>query len=717
MSTYTQKNRPLTVTTPLGKDVLLLTELSGGEALSQLFHFKLTAIVKNGTDVAFDKLLGQNITASVELPGGPGKLRHFSGICSRAVEGVREVEFTTYYLEVVPQAWLLTRKAQSRIFQHKSVPDILKKVFEGFDVTYELQGSFKPRDYCVQYRETDFNFATRLMEEEGIYYFFKHSAGSHKMVLANSPQSHSEIPEKSKVTYETLAAGELRDEDRVFHWEKAQELRAAKYVVWDHSFELPHQHLDAESTIIDSVAAGKVNHKLKLGANGKLELYDYPGEYAQRFDGVDSGGGDRPADLQNIFQDNKRVAEIRMQEEAVPSLVINGSGGCRNFTAGHKFTLEKHFNADGQYVLASVQHSASFHGDYRSDGGESFVYRNSFSCFPVALPYRPPRNTPKPIVYGTQTAVVVGQPGDEIFTDKYGRIKVQFHWDREGKKDGNSSCWVRVGTTWAGKQWGAIHIPRVGQEVVVAFQEGDPDQPLVIGSVYNAEQMPPYKLPDNKTQSGMKSRSTLKGTPENFNELRFEDKKGEEEVYFHAEKDFNRVVENNDTLKVGFEKKGKGDQSIEIHNNQKTIIGNSKSDDGSQTIEVWKDRTETVKTGNEKVTIEKGNRSIFVDTGNDEHQIKKGNRSVKIDMGNDSLLIKMGNQTTKLDLGKSETEAMQSIELKVGQSSIKIDQTGVTIKGMMVKVEGTIQTDIKGLMTNVNGSAMCAVKGGLTMIN
>jgi type VI secretion system secreted protein VgrG len=717
MSTYTQKSRPLSVTTPLGKDVLLLTELSGGEALSQLFHFKLTAMVKNGTDVGFDKLLGQNVTASVELPGGAGKQRHFSGICSRAIEGVRDVEFTSYYLEIVPQAWLLTRKAQSRIFQHKSVPDILKKVFEGFDVTYEIQGSFEPRDYCVQYRETDFNFAARLMEEEGIYYFFKHIAGSHKMVLANTPQSHSEIPETSKVKFETLAAGELRDEDRVFHWEKAQELRAGKYVVWDHSFELPHQHLDAESTIMDSVSAGKVSHKLKLGANGKLELYDFPGEYAQRFDGVDSGGGDRPADLQNIFQDNKRVAEIRMQEEAVPSLVINGSGGCRNFVAGHKFTLEKHFNADGQYVLSSVHHSASFHGDYRSDGGDSFVYRNSFSCFPVALPYRPPRNTPKPIVYGTQTAVVVGQPGDEIFTDKYGRIKVQFHWDRQGKKDANSSCWLRVGTSWAGKQWGAIQLPRVGQEVIVSFQEGDPDQPLVIGSVYNAEQMPPYKLPDNKTQSGMKSRSTLNGTPENFNELRFEDKKGEEQVYFHAEKNFDRVVENNDTLKVGFEKKGKGDQSIEIHNNQKTVIGNSKSDDGSQTIEVWKDRTETVKTGNEKVTIEKGNRSIFVDAGNDQHQIKKGNRTVLIDMGNDALTIKMGNQTTKLNLGKSSTEAMQAIELKVGQSSIVLDQMGVTIKGMMVKVEGQIQTDIKGLMTNVAGSAMLTAKGGLTMIN
>jgi type VI secretion system secreted protein VgrG len=308
--------------------------------------------------------------------------------------------------------------------------------------------------------------------------------------------------------------------------------------------------------------------------------------------------------------------------------------------------------------------------------------------------------------------VVVGQQGDEIFTDKYGRVKVQFPWDREGKKDANSSCWVRVGSVWAGKQWGGIHIPRVGQEVLVAFQEGDPDQPIIMGGVYNAEQMPPYALPDNKTQSGIKTRSTLKGGTDNFNELRFEDKKDSEEIYFHAEKDFNRVVENNDTLKVG----------------------SDKAKDGSQTIEVWKDRTETVKTGNELVTISKGNRTVNVDKGNDEHHVKTGNRTVDVDqgndshnikqgnravvisMGNDSLAIKMGNQTTKLDMGASNTEAMQSITLKVGQNSITIDQMGVTIKGMMVTVEGQVQTQVKGLMTQVQGSAMTQISGGITMI-
>jgi len=664
MATYQQSKYPLEVTTPLGKDVLLLVGFAGYEGLSQLYSFQLDLLAEKSADVAFDKLLGQKVTASITLPDG-SKKRHFNGICNRVSQGEQDFDFTSYHLEIVPQFWLLTRRAQSRIFQHISVPDILKKVLEGLDVTYELQGTFEKRDFCVQYRESDFNFASRLMEEEGIYYFFKHESGSHKMVVANTPQSHTDL---GKITYDNMAGGN-REDDRIFDWQKVQELRSGKYTLWDHSFELPHKHLETDKTIQDSVSAGKVTHKLKVGGNDKLEIYDFPGEYAQRFDGIDRSGGEQASELQKIYQDNKRTVEIRMQEEAAASLVINGASNCCQLSSGHKFSVEKHFNADGQYVLTTINHTASMAGAYRSTT-EEFGYRNSFTCIPAAVPYRPARQTPKPFVQGTQSAVIVGPQGEEIFTDKYARVKVQFHWDRQGKNDGDSSCWCRVGTYWAGKQWGAIHIPRIGQEVIVAFEEGDPDQPIIVGSVYNADMMPPYKLPDNKTQSGIKTRSTLKGSTDNFNELRFEDKKGSEDIYFHAEKDFHRVVENNDDLKVG----------------------------NNQTIEIKKDRTETVKEGNEKVTIE------------------KGNRNVQIDMGNEALLIKMGNQSTKLDLGKSDTEAMQSIELKVGQSSIKIDQMGVTIKGMMINVEGQVMTNVKGLMTNVSADAILTVKGGLTMI-
>jgi type VI secretion system secreted protein VgrG len=369
--------------------------------------------------------------------------------------------------------------------------------------------------------------------------------------------------------------------------------------------------------------------------------------------------------------------------------------------AGYKFILDRLEKANGDYVLVSVRHSARLGGEYRSKlgGDDETAYSNTFSCVPAALTFRPPRVTPKPVVHGTQTAVVVGPAGEEIFCDKYGRVKVQFHWDRQGKNDANSSCWVRVGTCWAGNQWGAVHIPRIGQEVIIAFEEGDPDRPIVVGSVYNAERMPPYTLPENKTQSGLKSRSTTRGTPSNFNELRFEDKKGAEQVYFHAEKDFDRVVENNDTLKVGFMKKDQGDQTIEVFNNQTLKVGTSQASEGSQTVTIYKDRT------------------TAVETGNDSLDVKQGNRSVVIDMGNDSLSIKMGNQTTKIDLGSSTTEAMQSIELKVGQSSVKLDQTGVTIKGMMISIEGQMQTDVKGTITQINGDAMLKCQGGITMIN
>jgi type VI secretion system secreted protein VgrG len=316
-------------------------------------------------------------------------------------------------------------------------------------------------------------------------------------------------------------------------------------------------------------------------------------------------------------------------------------------------------------------------------------------------------------------------------------VKVQFNWDREGKKDAASSCWLRVATPWAGKNWGMIAIPRVGNEVIVDFLEGDPDKPIITGMVYNADSMPPYALPADMTQSGIKSRSTQKGTAENFNELRFEDKKGAEEIYVHAEKDLNAIVENNETRKVGFTKKDKGDQTVEVFNNQTVKVGEGKGDaaDGSQFLDIYKDQTVTLATGNQAITLKEGDRTVTLDKGGETVQIKMGNRTVTLDKGNDALTLKtgnltstlkMGNATLELDMGNKETnaklgkiseEAMQGIEMKVGQNSIKIDQTGVTIKGMMVKIEGQVQTQVKGLITQVTADAMMTVKGGITMIN
>jgi type VI secretion system secreted protein VgrG len=370
------------------------------------------------------------------------------------------------------------------------------------------------------------------MEEEGIYYFFKHSLNGHKLVLANTPGFHPGIPYQTRVVYEK-ASGHTAEEDRVYEWLKTQEIRSGKYVAWDDCFQMPGKHLEARKTIMPSVPVGRVTHKLNAGGNSELEIYDSPGGYAQRFDGVDKGGGDQSGNLDKIFSDNTRTVGIRMQEEALPSLLIHGKGGHAGFTAGHTFDLTEHFSDDGKFVVTSVEHDAS-----QPIGDQApYEYRNQFQCIPVALPFRPHRTSTIPSIRGVQTGTVVGPSGEEIFTDKYGRVKVQFHWDRQGGSDSNSSCWMRVGTFWAGKQWGAIHIPRIGQEMIVDFVEGDVDRPIIVGSVYNADMMPPYTLPGKKTVSTVKSRSTTGGDDNSYNEFRFEDLKGKEQVFLQAERD------------------------------------------------------------------------------------------------------------------------------------------------------------------------------------
>lgn len=713
MTTTTQTGRPLTVTTPLGKDTLLLVACHGHEAISRPFSFQLDLIAENNKEVAFDKLLSQKVTVELALPGG--QKRYFNGICNRLTQGERDPFFTSYQAEIVPQLWLLTRKTQSRIFQHQSTPDILKAVLEGLDVKFELQGTFHPRDYCVQYRESDFDFASRLMEEEGIYYFFKHTADRHQLIVANSPLSHTDLPTGSKITYQDIQGGIIPD-DRIHSWRKAQELRSSKVTLWDHCFEIPHKHLEADKTIQESVQVGRVTHKLKAGNNGHLERYDWPGAYAQRFDGIDKGGGERAGDLQKIYEDNKRTVEIRMQQEAAATLALEGTSGCRQMTAGHKFALEKHFNADGWYVLTSVQHSAR-NAPYRSGNGAGFEYQNSFTCIPVGLPYRPARTTPRPIVPGTQTAVVVGHEGDEICTDKYGRVKVQFHWDRQGKNNADSSCWIRVATPWAGKQWGMVHIPRVGQEVIVAFLEGDPDQPIIVGSVYNAEMMPPYKLPINKTQSGMKTRSSRDGTADNFNEIRFEDKKGEEQLYIHAEKNQDILVEKDEQHSVGNDRKKaiKRDETTTIGHDRTETVGNnetiqigkerSKRVGKSETVNIGENRTHSIGK-NEAVNIGANKtdsiaRNLTVSVGENQSLTVKKSQSQNIG-GSRTVTI---TENDSLDVGRElMIVAKDQIVLKTGKASITMRQNGdIAIQGQNIC--------IKGAKINLEASGDVAVKG------
>jgi len=546
MPEYSQEDRPLILTTPLGKDVLLVTSFRGHESISQLFDFEIEMLAERETKIPFDQILGQTVTLEMRLLNGDK--RYFDALVKRFAQGGRDEHFVSYRASLTPRLWLLTKIVRSRTFQHVTVPDILKAVLTGMDVAYELTATYFPRDYCVQYGESDFDFVSRLMEEEGIYYFFKHSDGSHQMVVTDLPGKHPTIPGKSHVIYEEVI-GENRTDMRVTGWEKTQTIRAGEFTAWDYCFELPDKNLEAIEKTIPSVTVGKVTHKLNVGGNEHLEIYQYPGGYAQRFDGINQAGAPQPPHLRNIFPDRARTVRIRMEQEEVQSLDIQGTSDCGHFTAGQEFTLERHFDADDKYLLTRVEHAAT-QADYRSQQTGLFTYENRFSCIPDDLHYRPQQTIPKPVIAGLQTAVVTGPPGEEIFVDKYGRVKVQFHWDREGKKNADSSCWLRVAQVWAGKGWGAFFWPRIGHEVVVIFEEGDPDKPLIVGSVYNHDNMPWYILPGNKQLGGIKSAS-VRGNHQNFNAVVFNDKKGVEHVSIHSEHNLSLNSEDDKMIHAG----------------------------------------------------------------------------------------------------------------------------------------------------------------------
>jgi type VI secretion system secreted protein VgrG len=548
MSTYTQTHSPLAITTPLGKDILLLTGFRGREAISQLFNFQVDLLAERKNEIHFDRIIGENVTVETGLANE--KKRYFNGLVKRFSQGARDEVFVHYRAELVPKFWLLKKKFRSRIFQHLSVPDILRQVLQGLDVTYEISETYYQRDYCVQYRESDFNFASRLMEEEGIYYFFNHGNATHQLILSDAPIQHPDLSGQSNVIYEEVSGG-VRNDMRITYWEKSQELRSGEYTLWDHSFQLPNKNLEAKRKTIDSIVVGEVTHKLSVGSNDQLEIYEFPGNYAERFDGIDRNGAARPNDLQKVLPDGERTVRIRMEEEAVGSLEIAGESNCGNFVAGHKFKLERHFDANGSYLLTRVEHDARLEGNYRTSQAAGFNYQNRFCCIPVTLPYRPQRVTRKPAIAGIQTATVTGPQGEEIFCDKYGRVKVQFHWDREGKKDADSSCWLRVAQVWAGKGWGAFFWPRIGHEVVVVFEEGDPDQPLIIGSVYNAENMPWFGLPANKQLAGFKSASVRGWAHKNYNGIVFNDEKGKEHLSIHSEHNLSLNSENDKMVHAG----------------------------------------------------------------------------------------------------------------------------------------------------------------------
>ena len=644
----TQDNRLLAIYTPLGKDFLLINRISATEGLSQLFTFEVELLHEeeqpgfNPTIVNPTTIIGKAVTVTIDQRDGT--VRELTGIVNRFSQGSRDNRFSYYYATIVPHTWILTQKSQSRIFQNMSVPDILKQVFAGFNAAWEIRGITDPRNYCVQYRETDFDFACRLMEEEGIYYYFEHNDGRHKMVFANTSQSHPDCPSKSKIPYFLDVTREAEDYVTSINiWQTDYQLQTGKVTFWDYNFQLPNNKLDYQQTSVFSV-----------GDNQKLELYDFPGGYARKYDGIAAGGGENVGDLQNVFPDKTNTVKTMMESLDDKYKVVSGAGDCSAMTSGYRFELFNHPNSeyDGQFVITSVTHETEQNPTYVSDDFIEKPYTNNFTCIDYgsgAPPFRSPRKTPKPIIHGSQTAFVVGPAGEEIFTDKYGRVKVQFHWDREGQVNASSSCWVRVAQTWAGNKWGMMFIPRVGMEVVVHFLEGDPDQPIITGCVYNPQSMPPYTLPDEKTKSTIKSDSSKGGG--GFNELRFEDKKGSEQIFIHAEKNQDIRVKN-DALELI-----KHDRHLIIENEQFEKVIKDKH------LKVMGDH-------NEKV-----DGSISVHAGTDFEE--KAGTKFAVDAGTE-IHLKAGTNMT--------LESGTSLTLKVGGNFININSGGIFIKGTMVMI-------------------------------
>ena len=723
MSDTPQENRPLQIALADVPDAgVVVTGFAGTEAISRLSRFTVSLSVPAESPVSFAQLLGKPAVVSVKQTDD--EWRHFHGILSRVAQGGRSERFVRYTAELVPPLWLLTRTRRSRIFQHVTTEEIIRAVIGPlYDLSgdaVQLRGKYFPRNYTAQYRETDFDFLSRVLEEEGIYYYFTHDAEKTGVVFADSPAGHAALPGTAGLKYQPNGSGE----GLVTEWVKYQELKTGRFAHTDHCFEMPTNRLDAAAAFPGSFTAGGVTHPNTWPDSAKVFEADHPGGSVRWRDGVGPGGEDRAGDLEHLFDDTARLARMRSEEELAGSVRVSGKSTFSSITAGHKFALTGHPDADGEYVVTAVTHAAGC-AEAASAGSPEFAYENGFECLPLAVPFRPARTTPRPFIRGTQTAVVVGSEDAEIDPDKYGRVKVWFRWDPDGERGLDSSCWVRVAQFWAGKQWGAQFLPRVGDEVVVSFLDGDPDRPLVIGSVYNADNMPIYALPDNKTQSGIKTHSSPGGNDQHYNEIKFEDKKGAELVSVHAEKDMSTTVEDNFTVSVGAHQKDPrkaGTSTTTIFGDTKTTI--SKGDyyldvaTGKSDTQVKADTTVTIHEGNHTFTVSKGVvTEIFQ---NRQETTVKGN----VDLTSAEGDIKM-TAAQKVFFVQAEKEvkitsvsdcvnvyAEKEIKLVCGESSLSLKKDGtIELNGVKVTMHGSKTATVSGPDVDLTGSKSATVSG------
>lgn len=708
-------------------DALLFHRLRGREELGRPFRYELEALAEKD-DLPIRDLLGTGVT--VTLTRRDGSERHLHGLVARAEFLGSDGPYARYGLLLVPWLWFLGRRTDCRIFQDETVPAILEAVMTGWpiaDFAIELEGSYRARDYCVQYRESDLDFLSRLAEDEGISFFFRHRADRHTLVLFDGPGPCTAVPGYERIPYLAPRPGARREREHLDGWQTAVEVRSGKAALDDFDFEKPRTDLLAAD-------ADPPPHPL-----ADAELYDYPGGYTEL------AAGDARA-------------RLRLEEELTGHAGAIGTGNASGLACGARFELEgfprRSENRAWLVVATEIELSSE---RYRSATGapEAEPFRCRIQAHELDRPWRPARRTPKPFVRGPQTAIVTGPAGEEIHCDKYGRVKVKFHWDRHGREDDTSSCWLRVSQAWAGAGWGAMHVPRIGQEVIVDFLEGDPDRPIVTGRVYNALAMPPWTVPADATRSGIKSDSSKGGG--GSNELSFEDKKGSEQVYLHAQKNEDIVVENDKTelvkhdetieigndrsekvghdeiLSVGHDRKRTVgvDETVTVGSNQAITIG------ADQTIGVGGHRTDTVG-GNEVRTVARNQqqtvgaaRNVTVGAaqahriGADDSWQVGGSRSATIaggeslevggargaNIGKDdsltvaqNLIVRVGDNL-QLTAGKDGTltigknlsiTAGDSIEIKTGKAMIIMKKDGtITIKGKDILIQGSGDATVK----------------------
>lgn len=689
MSILLQDSRSFQVKSALPVNTLLFRSMKGIDRLSELFDYRVE-LLSADHELDLNALLGTDINISMERPDSG--VRFFHGYVADAEQLDSKAEYAHYALTLKPWLWFLTRTADCRIFQEMSVPDILEDIFrgEGFtDFQMQLSESYPARSYCVQYRETDFDFVSRLMEQEGIYYYFSHEDGKHTLVLCDNTAAHEAVPGYEHIPFYAGEPNPLPGTEYLEGLSIKQQVLPGRLAINDFNFVQPGDNLLASTM-------GEGNH-----ARADYEVYDYTGEYPSGSNGVKS----------RDF--GERIIRYRLEAMQATHEQITLSGSVTGPSAGNLFLLQGAERADRniEYLIVGARFECSQGGFVSGTNDSEFHFDARFDVICAKKQFRAPRRTQRPVMQGPQTAIVVGPAGEEIYTDKHGRVKLQFHWDRYGKRDEASSCWVRVSQVWAGGQYGAIHIPRINNEVIVEFINGDPDQPIVTGRVYNGDNNVPYELPANATQSGIKSRSSLGGNSSNFNEIRMEDKKGEEELYIHAERNHTQVTEANRSESVG------ANRTLSVGSNKTETVG----EDRKLTVEG--NKSETIKK-NKKIKVDgtfteeiKGATKIDIVEGNYKQSVKAGTLSVS---SKKKLKITSSDLLDIKSAKAMQLESDASITLKVGSSQIVLTPGKIAISANIIEVDGSSKIissskgphEISGASISVDADAAVKISGG-----